>query len=619
MHISVLGPFEVIRDGTDVTPTAPKLRLVLSMLSLHAGYSVSNEQLIDEIWEESPPASVITTLQTYIYQLRKLLRIAVPQGRRHGIRTTEPCLRTTPNGYLLELGAGTLDADEFEKLATHGKKLWESGDILEAADTLRAALDLWRGPALADVTPGTVLKASIARLDEIRANALDRRIDADLILGRHRELVGELTSLVAQQPTNEALQAKLMLALYRTGRRSEALQTYQHARSALADELGLDPSAALRRLHEQILAADPGLDAAAPGTVRVAGLAEPPCQLPRVGLPLSGRDDEIEQAVRTLGGENGAPAMVVVVGPPDIGKSAFCVTVGHRVRDLFPDGQLYAELVDADDQVVDTAEVLAGFLRAAGIPPAKVPGTLEERCQLFRSWTARRRVLVVLDDVTDARDVLALLPSGSACGVMLSGRRRLALPTSTTTIELRPLSTQDSLRLLLRTAGANRVRIAPAAARDLLRLCDGLPGVLRAAADQLQNHPHWTLARLLNWLRRRLDSTAFDTTDLHLVNGVRRSCRLLPPSAQAAVQAMAHHHTEWVSAAEAAALLGVDEFHAETMLEHLVEFQLAEATAEAPLLDTHRYRLRPVVRRTAGQLTVARADPLALPVAAGRR
>lgn len=274
MQINVLGPLSVFANGVAVTPTAPKPRRVLTLLAICANRVVRNEQIIEELWENSPPSSVTTTLQTYVYQLRKHLRLTSSANRDAVRRSERPgatALRTFAGGYMLSLEPDALDALRFEQLANRGRIELQAGQVNQAARTLSEALQLWRGPALVDINPGPILQVEVLRLEEIRKSVLELRIDADLRLGRHHELLGELVGLVAQQPTHEGFQAKLMLALYRAGRRSEALYAYQEARQELIAELGVDPSGELQRLHRAILAGDPALSRPTVLTTRLPG------------------------------------------------------------------------------------------------------------------------------------------------------------------------------------------------------------------------------------------------------------------------------------------------------------------------------------------------------------
>ncbi|MFF3216039.1 BTAD domain-containing putative transcriptional regulator [Streptomyces sp. NPDC002886] len=263
MDIEVLGTLAVREHGVSLTPTAPKPRQVLALLALHADQVVPVSALIEELWAGAPPRSARTTLQTYVLQLRALIATALEQGASEGDevpagrRTAKEVLVTLPGGYLLSSGEGTSDVREFDRLAGMGYRAMDTGDFPVAARLLREALALWSGPAFADVQGGIQLDMEIRRLEETRLCALDQRIEADLRIGRHRELVAELTVLVSRYRTHENLHGQFMLALHRSGRRGEALDVYQRLRATLVRELGLEPSAALRRLQRSILMASP--------------------------------------------------------------------------------------------------------------------------------------------------------------------------------------------------------------------------------------------------------------------------------------------------------------------------------------------------------------------------
>ncbi|MET9119057.1 AfsR/SARP family transcriptional regulator [Streptomyces longwoodensis] len=271
MDIEVLGALAVRERGISITPTAPKPRQVLALLALHADRVVPVSSLIDELWGATPPRSARTTLQTYVLQLRELisaaLKAAPPQPDTDGAarRTAKDVLVTMPSGYLLAAGGGSNDVRTFERLAGTGYRAMDAGDYTAAARQLREALGLWTGTALADVQAGAQLEMEIRRLEENRLCALDQRIEADLKLGRHRELLAELTVLVNRYRTHESLHGQFMLALYRSGRRGEALEVYQRLRATLVRDLGLEPSAELQRLQRSILMAHPETSALAPG------------------------------------------------------------------------------------------------------------------------------------------------------------------------------------------------------------------------------------------------------------------------------------------------------------------------------------------------------------------
>jgi DNA-binding SARP family transcriptional activator/ABC-type branched-subunit amino acid transport system substrate-binding protein len=254
MEFRVLGPLEVVERGRQVEIGGRTPRVLLAVLLLHANEVVSRDRLIDELWGDSPPATAVKTLQAHVSRLRATLNGSdATTDRGHGM------VETLGQGYCLRIEPGAVDADRFQGLLEEGRGALGEGEAERAAQVLRDALGLWRGPALADLSNGSFASAEIARLDELRLEALEERIDADLALGRHAALVGELEALVGRHPLRERLRGQLMISLYRSGRQAEALRVYQDGRHSLAEELGLDPGPALRRLESQILEHDPAL------------------------------------------------------------------------------------------------------------------------------------------------------------------------------------------------------------------------------------------------------------------------------------------------------------------------------------------------------------------------
>jgi DNA-binding SARP family transcriptional activator len=597
--VKVLGPLEVVRDGVPITPSAPKLQRVFSLLAVSANHIVRTEQLIEELWEENPPTSVKTTLQTYVYQLRKLLELDAAQRPSARVRRDdgEPVLLTLSGGYMLALDRDALDSSHFERQATQGWTELDAGDAEAAFHTLDGALRLWRGSALVDLNPGPVLQAEVLRLDEMRKNALEHRIDAALQLGRHQEVLGELTRLAAQQPTHEGFQAKLMLALYRSGRRSEALGVYQRTRSALAAELGLDPGAELQRIHRAVLAANGSLDAVPAQVRRQVARPEPPRQLPPAGPGLIGRDSELRTILSAVTApDRRGPAVVTVDGPPGSGKTALCVHAGHEVRDRFPDGQFHASLSDAAGQPVDPGTVLAGFLRAIGVAGDRIAGSVEERSTQFRTWTADRRVLVVLDDVLENRQLAPLLPAGRGCGVVVASRLQLSDPAVTTAVSLSPLCGSDGVRVLTCLVGPERLAQDPEGTRTLVGRCDGLPLALHAAATRLRHRPHWPVRRAVDWAGTGAD----DPFDLR--SSVSLTYSIATPEVRWAFRALSLSDARSLSLVNAAAVLDLDGCLAETLLDDLVNLHLLEFEHAADHTEEHHYRMLPSFRAIGRQL-----------------
>ncbi|MEU4833521.1 AfsR/SARP family transcriptional regulator [Streptosporangium sp. NPDC023615] len=264
----MLGTLSLCEAGISFMPTAAKPRQVLAMFATHADRVLPVATLVKELWGDTPPPSFQTTLQTYIAHIRSHLRAALLQSDEHRHRSPKDVLVTHPGGYLLNTGGGSVDVREFERHTFAGYRAMDSGDHVVASRKLRSALALWRGPALADINAGPLLRLEIQRLEEARLCAVERRIEADLHLGRHREVLSELTVLVRQHPENESLCGHFMIALYRSGRCGNALEAFQRLRGTLIRDLGIEPSAALRELHLAMLGGASGLDLAGLRTMR---------------------------------------------------------------------------------------------------------------------------------------------------------------------------------------------------------------------------------------------------------------------------------------------------------------------------------------------------------------
>jgi DNA-binding SARP family transcriptional activator len=262
MEVELLGPLDVRVNGKRITPTAGKLRQVLALLALQAGQVVTVPTLIEELWRMQPPRCALTTLQTYILQLRRLI-----DGACNGSRSAKDVLATGCGGYLLDVR--DLDVQKYERLAAAGARAAEGADYENASRLLRSALEVWRGPVLVDVQVGLQLGIEVIRLEESKLGVLALRIDADLRLGRHYMLLSELAKLNATYPMHENLGVQFMLALYRSGQQWRAFEVYKRLRDTLVSELGMEPSARVQQLQQAILRSDPALD-----DVRIKGLSQ---------------------------------------------------------------------------------------------------------------------------------------------------------------------------------------------------------------------------------------------------------------------------------------------------------------------------------------------------------
>jgi DNA-binding SARP family transcriptional activator/tetratricopeptide (TPR) repeat protein len=445
-------------------------------------------------------------LHALVYQLRRLAGLE-PGGSARLVRAGA--------GYRLALGPGELDTAVFWDLAGRGRETARAGDAAGARELFAQALGLWRGAALADAAPlSSRLAGEAARLEEARLAVLEERIAADLALGRHGEVAGELAGLVAEFPLRERLTVLLMTALYRSGRRGEALTVYDTARQVLAEQLGLDPEPELAGLQAKVLADDPALAAPAPPPAPDAGApATVPRQLPSGAGFFAGREAELKQLDELLGqaglngGEDGAhePGGAVVIsavgGMAGVGKTALAVHWARQVAGRFPDGQLYVNLrgFDAEGAPVTADEVTGWFLAALGVPPFRIPTDAQARCGLYRSVLTGRRVLIVLDNARDANQVRPLLPGSAGCLVIVTSRSTLtglAAAEWARPLRLGPLGAGEAMRLLAARLGPERVAAEPEAAAGLVARCGHLPLALSVMASRAAADPGLPLSAL---------------------------------------------------------------------------------------------------------------------------
>ena len=352
MEYRILGPLEVLEGGERVPLRRLKERLVLAVLLLHANEFVSRERLIDELWGESPPPTARKAVNVYVSQLRKALA-----------RNGHDPIATADGGYLIEVGADELDAAHLRQLLANARERAAAGELEAAAELLHEALALWRGPALAGLLLESHGRDQVAQLDELRLTALMDRIDSDLALGRHEDVLGELQLLVRAHPLRERLLAQQMLALYRADRQAEALDAYRQAREVLVGELGIEPSSALQRLQQGILRHDPALEAptgivVANGDRRGAGLAR--TNLPAATTPFIGRARELAEVLDLLGRDD--IRLVTLTGTGGSGKTRLAIQAAGGLAANYRDGVWWVPLAALRDPrlVLETAARVLG-------------------------------------------------------------------------------------------------------------------------------------------------------------------------------------------------------------------------------------------------------------------
>ena len=408
MEFRILGPLEVEHDGGLMPLSSPREQRLLATLLLSAGRIVPLDYLVDGVWNGTPPPSAKRQVQNRLSILRRRLDAGAP------IVAAGP-------GYRIQVRDDQLDALRFHKLIDQARALPPSLKP-EAADLLRTALALWRGPALAGLT-GWAIEAAAARLDEQRLTAFEHYVTVQLELGCHAEMIGDLTEAVARHPTQERLVGHLMLALHRSARQADALRAYQQLRKRLTEELGLDPAPQLQELHTAILRNQPTATSDPTRTNMRSTAADPaprsydvdlvPRQLPAGIEHFVGRTAELAVLSQLAASSETATAIVIsaIAGTAGIGKTALAVHWAHRVADRFPDGQLYVNLrgFDPTGSPMTPAEAIRGFLDAFAVPPQRIPPGLDAQTALYRSLLANRRVPITLDLLTEceARDLLS--------------------------------------------------------------------------------------------------------------------------------------------------------------------------------------------------------------------
>ncbi|SDI63696.1 AfsR/SARP family transcriptional regulator [Nonomuraea jiangxiensis] len=576
LRFSLLGPVRAWRGETELDLGAPQQRAVLSFLLLRDGEAASVEEIVDALWAERAPGSALSIVRTYICRLRRSVSSAEDDDR---------VIRSSGGGYAITAEPKHVDWTAFREMVREAQALRLRGNLAEAADLLRNSLSLWKGAPLGGAR-GDYVDQERARLVQRRVATLEEQVALDLELGRHAEVIDDLTAFIAAEPMRERLRELQMTALYRSGRQAEALAVYDEVRRLLAAELGIDPCAELQDLYVRILRADPDLAGPAPRPAPAPTVERPPAQVPAVPPGFVGRGAELADIQNTLRPSGWTP-VVAIIGLGGVGKTALAVKAAHSMRDRFPDGQVYADLGASTGRSVSPATVLASFLRAFGVPEERLPVRLEERAALWRTVLADRRVLILLDDAIDADQVHHLLPAAPGCAAIVTTWRHMMDLSGVRWIRLEALPPGDALEMLARLAGRRRVLGERTTAVELVELCSHQPLGVRVAADLLQVRPHWTVRQV----RLRLED------ELYRPAGTNEDCALIEaPLLRAQSRLDAHQATAFRLAAlpdqgeltpeAVAALLDLPRPQAHRLLESLVDAHLLLAGPRG----TYRYQ-----------------------------
>ncbi|MDX8032345.1 BTAD domain-containing putative transcriptional regulator [Lentzea sp. BCCO 10_0856] len=548
----MLGPLDVLFNGEPVVLPAGKGRVLLATLLLRPNQFVSVDELVERLWEGSPPSldRAAKTLQTTVLRLRQSLGAA-------------SCVTTVTNGYVAE--TQNVDLLRFRALAN---------------DHPHAALALWRGPALTNVSSDTLHHEDVPRLVEERLVVLERRIEQDLNDGHATELLPELRSLTTAHPLRERFWAQLMVALYRSDQQAAALDVFHRVSDLLAEELGIDPGASLRNLHQSILRGEP-----MPAARREIVV---PRQLPPDLARFTGREEDIAQLDHLLPTGTAGQAVVIsaIAGSAGVGKTALAVHWAHRVRSRFPDGQLAVNLRGYDrDEPLSPHDALGQLLRGLGLSSGEIPGDTEQRVGVYRSLLADRRVLVLLDNARTANQVRPLLPAGGRSVVVVTSRsdlRGLVALNDAKVLRLGTLPLDDAVQLLERVIGADRTQAEPDATVQLARLCACLPLALRIAASMLASEPHRRIQDLLDRLtgeNRLAELEIGDDRAAAVRAAFDLSCEQLAPDELRMFRLLGLAPRADFTPRSAGALLGVPSSRALTLLRALARAHLVEEYA----------------------------------------
>ena len=589
MRFSLLGPLEVRRGDTPVPIRGALRRTLLAALLLNRDAVVSTDHLSELLWGNGAQPAAAAPLHNQVMRLRQALG------------DDGDLIRAIAPGYLIRIKPDQLDLAEFTDLCATARQVAASADWQKASELYAESLGLWRGEILADV-PALHAHASIPQLEEDRVVALRGRIEADLNLGRHDELVGELRTLTSIYPLRESFHAQLMLALQRSGRQAEALGVYRALRRATVDELGVEPGAAIQDLHAKILNADPSValpPSPRPGP-RVAPSSLPtPRQLPADTRLFAGRQTELDELMSLTINENPGSGTVVISainGMGGVGKTALAIRAAHGLRERYPDGQLFIDLHGYSQNLEPVApeDALDFLLRSLGVAPQAIPGNLDERATLYRSRLAETRTLIVLDNAINAAQVAPLLPAAPGCLVLVTSRNRLTSLEDAHLVALDVLPYPDAVALLREVAGtarATEIDQHPNAVADIITFCGRLPLAIRIVAARLRHYSTLTIEALAAELHEesgRLDRLQDDDRDLLSV--FDSSIAVLADEQQRLFRFLGLVPGPDFDAYPAAHLIGTDLRTAETLLESLADHNLLIQYTPG------RYRLHDLLR-----------------------
>lgn len=586
MDFRILGPVELHVNGQPYGFGSPKERCVLAVLLYELGRPVATDSLIERVWGENPPESPRLSLYSYLSRLRRRLKEVA--GNDHA------SLRQRSGYYTLDADPGAVDLHRFRSLRAQARTVSEGGDDERAAELLHDAESLWRGTPLAGLSGAWVERVRSALAEERFASRLER-ITVELRLGRHADLVGEISDLVAERPHNQKLVEHLMVALYRCGRQAEALAAYRRTHRLFIDEIGNEPGSSLRDLHQRILNEDPKLVADSPA--HTAAPSVEPNSLPRDNPDFAGRLRELTELFGLIdsGLARLTVAVVAINGMAGVGKSTFAIHAAHMLSSRYP--YVFYLGLQAHHPIEEPVDPLSGLgilLRTLGMPPERIPGTVTERATLWRTQIAGRRALIVLDDANDAEQITPLLPGSGNCLVLVTCRRRTIEIPGMYWLPIEVLRPDDAAALFAHVAGPERIQDTVSLAQ-VVRLCGYLPLAIHVAGRHFRNHPAWSISDLADRLARSQHRiSGFRAEAREVAASLDLSYRYLMGGQQRLLRQLAIHPGAEFSVYTAAAAGGHESLVA---TEHALDVLLDHHLLEEP--EPGRYTFHDLVREYA--------------------
>ncbi len=589
LQIRVLGEVEAVGPGGRAVLTGTR-RVILGALALRAGRVVSFDGLVDVVWGHDPPRTATKTLHSHVARLRQALA---------AVRAA-PVVSTRDLGYVLEVPRDHVDAHRFEFLVTAARAKLARGERDGVADTLRTALELWRGEPFDGTELGEWGQHELHRLRQLWLSATEDLWDVEIDSGGAAAAAVELPQLVARHPVRERLTGLLMRALYRCGRHTEALTAFDGLRRLLAAEIGADPSPELAELHTAILRHSAELQA--PAASPAPDPPRAPAQLPAKPGHFIGRDTELAVLDAVCAGDE--LLIVVISGPAGMGKTATAVQWASANAARFCDGQLFLDLRGHDPDHAMTAEqALAQLLGGLGVPEDRIPAGVPARSALYRTMLHGKQCVVLLDNAGSVDQILPLVPAAATVQLVITSRVSLAslgAHHAVRHVVLDALDDDNAVTLLTRVLGADRVGREPTATARLATLCAGMPLALRITAARLACHPGRSIAEAADDLAvSRLDGFEVDG-DARTVRGVLTSAyRPLSDTARRLLRCSATVPAPTVSGHLGATLAGLDDEQARRAFDELSGAHLVLGTGG------HRFRFHDLIREFASDRAVA--------------